>query len=146
MSSVTDVILLCAGLDDVAWERVKPSAMVRVDQHAGGSKGFEAAMYVGAFNYFGYQEFLDSVDEVDWILEERLCLITRSEHSDRPTVRYSDTILRRCEHGRRGVCPICVWLAELKDTHTKCEACRHWRPSSEPRCKSPVCDPKEAGR
>lgn len=98
MGLVTSVALICScsegshdeGVPAIAsvnrWLREHCDApksdgnvLVQVDQHAGGTKGFEANLFIGGFNYLDVDGFVQAVRAAPWQDPKRVQLLIRRE-------------------------------------------------------------------
>jgi hypothetical protein len=104
VSHVTNVILTfqgyerrgCPRIPDPAWPRdpiVKINAwlgernlgvITEADtEKAGGTKGFEAVLFWGGFNYLPLEEFLGFIGSLPWLEPENVQVFVKPQHADR---------------------------------------------------------------
>lgn len=90
MSNVTNVIFVTSvdedrailalrvisSFVDMGWQSLQ-------DYVTGGSKNLECEMFVGAFNYFDEQKFIDELKMVKWRYPEELQVMVRRQDDDR---------------------------------------------------------------
>jgi hypothetical protein len=91
MSHVTDVIITASLLDDdkqpalQAWfdaHRKGEAGPRRVDQHAGGGKALQTAVYIGAHNYITDDEIVALLRSVPWDVARWVQCFVKHEHED----------------------------------------------------------------
>jgi hypothetical protein len=95
MSHVASVILITSGVEhnyrEGGWLVDKFNAyleerhgrrFVRVDEHSGGDKGFQARVYLVAINYLDIEAFLEVYKSITWGLPDMVQLMIRDEHDD----------------------------------------------------------------
>jgi hypothetical protein len=101
MSYVADIVLLTTiddgGMDDEhpntdrleAWLREHYSdhvRLVKVDQHAVGTKAMQCDVFITAINYLDTEAFVEVFRTVPWDMPECVQLLIKNEHDDRFTV------------------------------------------------------------
>ena len=99
MSNVTDLILTTATVEPHLPHNHRPldelneyllvkhqTILMRLDDLAAGSKGFQAAVYLAALNYLDLEEFLTVFRNCKWALPDKVMLLYQGEHDDGFTV------------------------------------------------------------
>lgn len=96
MSVVTNVVLVTGLMDEPQVEEINQwlydngfGSVVRVDQHAGGSKVMEVNVYLGAFNYLDESSFVEFAQTRNWRWPEEFSLFVQTE--DRPSRIFQNT-------------------------------------------------------
>jgi hypothetical protein len=87
MSDVTGFALFCSGADRVGikqvmgWLRAEEWVLpTEVSDHATGGKAAPFALYIGGYNYFPENDFIDFFNSIEWEWPENVILILQDEH------------------------------------------------------------------
>lgn len=93
MSCVHNILVCCSLSDEdlfrSEWSAPHPmEQFAQVDEHAGGYKAMEVAVFAAAFNYFAIDELLKFIEELDWNCPESVSVFAQGEHEDRMTQRW----------------------------------------------------------
>lgn len=113
MSHVTNVILCIGGYEDedLVRGRINPWLSERGERrlfqpvsgfdleqptaYTAGSKTMEADVYLGAFNNFPLDEFLEFLDQLPWGERENAQCFVQDQHED----RFTDRLARKAVKG-----------------------------------------------
>lgn len=89
MSYVTDIILSVLPTESEAiktineWiESTTKPPLVNVSEHAGGDKAMAPDLWIGSFNYFRMEEFVDVVAKAPWREKRAVQLWIQDENDD----------------------------------------------------------------
>jgi len=87
MSSVTDVILSISSLETQLpitkingyLFDIHKSILKNVNEYSGGNKEMKSRIFIGAFNYFNIDDFLDIMEQQKWIEKESIDIFIKTE-------------------------------------------------------------------
>ena len=90
MSTVTNVIFVTSVDEYEATQALKKISSFELethwepisDSHTGGSKNIECVIYIGAFNHFDEDKFVDEIKKVEWKYPEEIQVMVRRQDDD----------------------------------------------------------------
>lgn len=105
MSHVTDIVLLTA-IDDGGHDDEHPNVdrledwlkreysphvrLVKVDQHAIGTKAMQCDVFITAINYLNIEGFVEAFRAIPWGMPDCVQLLIKDEHDERFTVHLPE--------------------------------------------------------
>lgn len=95
MSNITNIIFVTSVDEDISMQALREiSSFVDMDWQSlkdevtGGTKILECEVYVGAFNYFDENKFIDELKSIKWNYPEELQVMVKREDDDQFTTIF----------------------------------------------------------
>lgn len=99
MSVVTDVILLTSRYDGCTVDQIathpnvdivnkylenneRDRQLYQVDQYSHNGHSMQCDVWIGAFNYFNIENFIQAIKDVEWVNRECVQLLIKDEEED----------------------------------------------------------------